>query len=82
VAAAPDRRAEPPGLAALTAREGEVLAGLGRDASNARLAGELGISEATVETHVSRVLDKLGCTSRVQAALLARELTGQPPTVV
>jgi DNA-binding NarL/FixJ family response regulator len=79
VAAAPDRREEPPGLATLTAREREVLAGLGRGASNARLAGELGISEGTVKTHVSRVLDKLGCTSRVQAALLARELAGPAP---
>jgi DNA-binding NarL/FixJ family response regulator len=39
----------------------------------------LGISEAAVKTHVSRVLDKLGCTSRVQAALLARELAGPAP---
>lgn len=50
-----------------------MLAALGRGLSNADLATELVISEATVKTHVSRVLAKLGCTSRVQAAILARE---------
>ena len=74
----PARREEPPGLATLTAREREVLGGLGRGASNARLAAELGIAEATVKTHVSRVLDKLGCASRVEAALLARESGPHP----
>ncbi|MGF1647860.1 MAG: response regulator [Kineosporiaceae bacterium] len=69
----PARREEPPGLVTLTTREQEVLAGLGRGASNARLAAELGIAEATVKTHVSRILDKLGCASRVEAALLARD---------
>lgn len=62
-----------PEIAELTEREREVLAALGRGLSNADLATELVISEATVKTHVSRVLAKLGCTSRVQAAILARE---------
>lgn len=58
----------------LTDREREVLEGLGRGLSNANLAEELVISEATAKTHVSRVLAKLGVTSRVQAALIAREV--------
>ncbi|SNY44171.1 response regulator [Paractinoplanes atraurantiacus] len=66
----------PPAAAALdtlTAREREILAALGRGLSNADLAAELSITEATAKTHVSRVLTKLGCTSRVQAAILAKE---------
>ncbi len=59
-------------LADLTPREREVLGALGRGLSNAELAGELGIGEATAKTHVSRVLAKTGCRSRVQAAILAR----------
>jgi DNA-binding NarL/FixJ family response regulator len=57
----------------LTPRERDVLAGLGNGLSNADLAGELMISEATAKTHVSRVLAKLGVTSRVQAAIAARD---------
>ncbi|WP_435200534.1 response regulator [Janibacter sp. GS2] len=60
-------------LAELTPREHEVLVGLGRGLSNGDLAGQLVISEATVKSHVSRVLAKLECTSRMQAAVLARE---------
>ncbi|MFI2366761.1 response regulator [Promicromonospora sp. NPDC019610] len=56
----------------LTPRERDVLAGLGSGLSNAELAAELTISEATAKTHVSRVLAKLGVTSRVQAAIAAR----------
>ncbi|CAG7573975.1 DNA-binding NarL/FixJ family response regulator [Barrientosiimonas humi] len=60
-------------LGGLTERERETLAGLGRGLSNVDLARELGVSEATVKTHVSRILTKLGCSSRVQAALIARD---------
>lgn len=66
----------PPSLPAvenLTGRERDVLAALGRGLSNADLAASLLITEATAKTHVSRVLAKLGCTSRVQAAILAKE---------
>jgi len=60
-------------LAQLTAREREVLALLARGQSNQQIASTLVISPATTKTHVSRVLAKLGCASRVQAAILARE---------
>lgn len=58
----------------LTGREREVLATLGRGLSNAQIGAELSITEATAKTHVSRVLAKLGVTSRVQAALIAQRL--------
>lgn len=64
----------PPGLGTLTDREREVLACLGEGLSNAGLAHALDITEATAKTHVSRVLAKLDCASRVQAAILARDL--------
>ena len=57
----------------LTERESEILRALAEGMSNADLARHFTISEATVKTHVSRVLGKLGCTSRVQAAIRARE---------
>jgi DNA-binding NarL/FixJ family response regulator len=67
------RPASHPALDTLTGREREILAALGRGLSNADLAAALSISEATAKTHVSRVLAKLGCASRVQAAILAKE---------
>ncbi|MEU8664700.1 response regulator transcription factor [Actinoplanes philippinensis] len=73
VTAAPRPAQPPPSLNELTGRERDVLAALGRGLSNADLAADLSITEATAKTHVSRVLAKLGCTSRVQAAILARE---------
>lgn len=58
---------------ALTDRETEVLACLGEGLSNADIARRLFLSEATVKSYVSRMLDKLGCANRTQAGLLARE---------
>jgi DNA-binding NarL/FixJ family response regulator len=63
--------ADHPDLARLTAREREVLAGLGRGLSNRDLAAELFVSEKTVKTHVSSVLAKLRVKDRTQAALFA-----------
>jgi DNA-binding NarL/FixJ family response regulator len=60
-------------LTALSAREREVLGALVRGASNAQIAKDLWISEATVKTHISSVLSKVGATSRVQAVVFAYE---------
>ncbi|MER7559020.1 response regulator transcription factor [Nocardioides sp. NPDC126508] len=57
----------------LTPRERDVLTALGQGLSNADIARRLVISEATTKTHVSRVLAKLEVSSRVQAAIVARE---------
>lgn len=60
-------------LETLTERELEVLALLGEGLSNADAGQRIHMSEATVKTYVSRILAKLGCENRVQAALLARD---------
>ncbi|MGW7050237.1 response regulator [Streptomyces sp. NPDC054887] len=60
-------------VTALSARERDVLALLGEGLSNADAGRRLHMSEATVKTYVSRILAKLGCENRVQAALLARD---------
>lgn len=60
-------------VAELSDRERGVLALLGEGLSNADAGRRLHMSEATVKTYVSRILAKLGCENRVQAALLARD---------
>jgi DNA-binding NarL/FixJ family response regulator len=60
-------------MGALTPRELETLVAVGRGLSNADIGRELFLSEATVKTHVSRLLLKLEATNRVQVAILAHE---------
>jgi DNA-binding NarL/FixJ family response regulator len=63
----------PAALQALTERELEVLRLMARGLANGEIASALFVSEATVKTHVNRVLGKLDCRGRVQAVVLAYE---------
>ncbi len=63
-------------LARLTPREQEVIGAVGRGLSNSEIGRELGMTEATVKSHVSRSLAKLDLTNRVQAAILVHDAGG------
>jgi DNA-binding NarL/FixJ family response regulator len=67
----PERRRAEARLNRLTGKEREVLLALAEGLPNAGIARRLGLSEATVKTHISRILSKLELGNRVQAAILA-----------
>ena len=71
--AAGRRQAAAERLATLAPRESDVLRLLAKGMSNAAIARCLSMTETSVKTYVSRILAKLGCSNRVQAALLVRD---------
>jgi DNA-binding NarL/FixJ family response regulator len=76
----PEERSSAASLAGLSPRETQVLAAVAVGKSNQQIAGELHLTAATVKSHVSHILAKLGLPNRMQAALLAYRLgVASPP---
>jgi len=73
------RQAAAARLTVLSPRESQVLSLLAEGLPNSSIAGRLRLTEASTKTYVSRILAKLGCASRVQAALLARDAGQRGP---
>ncbi|WP_043626365.1 response regulator [Nonomuraea candida] len=69
----PGRAASPAALSTLTGRELQVLRLVARALSNADIAAQLSLSEATIKTHLHRLMSKLGLCSRAQAIVYAYE---------
>jgi DNA-binding NarL/FixJ family response regulator len=67
------RRAAAERLAVLTPRESDVVHLVAEGLSNAEIGRRLHMSETTIKTYMTRILAKLDCSNRVQAALLARD---------
>jgi DNA-binding NarL/FixJ family response regulator len=63
-------------LADLTPRERDVITAVSEGLSNTEIGWQLRLREATMKTHVSRALAKLGLNNRVQAAILVRDAQG------
>ncbi|MFI7240964.1 response regulator [Streptomyces qinglanensis] len=72
----PSQEEQQPGLAALTERERDILALVGEGLTNREIGRRLYLAEKTVKNNISRLLAKLGVERRVQAAVLAAQMSG------